>query len=396
MPTNVDAEIESWLALGLQRFGEGKCSEAVSHWFRVLDLDPEHSLAIERIRWVRELFHVEIQTDAWGSQSQMVLLADEAEDGAGMLPEIDIDLADWQTEGIENPATHTVEPGRQTALGSFEHTANVGDMIAGALRADKGAPSSAALFENMSEKARIDRQQSDRSSLVTSDGIVELSEHSAFTIALPTITQINAADAGGPAPIDLGWSNPWDASESPTEAVDLDLSPVLPNRIHEILSLYAGSGERVSARTGKGRARTARPLAAPDASLPGSLGEQVARLMAQAEHRFALGDFSGAEREIRALLQIKPDDEEALACLASIESMLLKMFESTLGDLRHAPKMVSSADEVIWLNLHQRAAFLLAQIDGSLTYEDLIAVSGLGRLETFRILSELVRARVIQ
>jgi DNA-binding IclR family transcriptional regulator len=47
------------------------------------------------------------------------------------------------------------------------------------------------------------------------------------------------------------------------------------------------------------------------------------------------------------------------------------------------------------MNLHHRAGFLLAQVDGLLSYEDLAAVSGMSRLETFRILAELKNQGVI-
>lgn len=394
LPTNVDAEIESWLALGLQRLGEGKCSEAVSHWYRVLDLEPEHALAIERIKWVRSFFHVEIQTDAWGSQSQMVLLQDEVEDDSGVLPDFDIDVGEWPNENsTQEDVSDAMLPVEE--IGLLGPIANVGDWIARALAVEKRDADASSILDDISAAARTSAEGRGRPTLFANDTTVELTEQSAFAISLPKITHILTPEAFGPAPVDLGWSNPWDAAIGLTEAIDLDLHPVLPNRIHEVLELHAENG---ADQQGGGRTaaalRTSR-LAGPDFAAHTSPEEQVTRLMAQAEHRFALGDFSGAETDIRSLLKHKPDDEEALACLASIESMLLKMFESTLGDLRHVPRLVSSGDEIIWMNLHQRAAFLLAQIDGSLTYEDLIAVSGLGRLETFRILAELVRARVI-
>src|SRR5207302_9531058 len=52
--------------------------------------------------------------------------------------------------------------------------------------------------------------------------------------------------------------------------------------------------------------------------------------------------------------------------------------------------------EIIWLNLDPRAGFVLAQIDGEVSFDDLYAICGLKRLDTARILSELLEQGVVQ
>jgi hypothetical protein len=49
----------------------------------------------------------------------------------------------------------------------------------------------------------------------------------------------------------------------------------------------------------------------------------------------------------------------------------------------------------MWLNLDHRAGFLLSQIDGTVDYENLFALSGLPRLDTARILAALLADGVI-
>ncbi|MEM1026103.1 MAG: hypothetical protein AAF627_12795 [Myxococcota bacterium] len=89
-------------------------------------------------------------------------------------------------------------------------------------------------------------------------------------------------------------------------------------------------------------------------------------------------------------------DEEARALVAEARSQLMKMFESKIGDFDRSPKVNVSEEEIIWLNLNHRAGFILSQIDGSVTFEDLVALSGMPRLDTVRILSELLQQRVIE
>src|SRR2546430_15841439 len=59
------------------------------------------------------------------------------------------------------------------------------------------------------------------------------------------------------------------------------------------------------------------------------------------------------------------------------------------------PRVALPPDEIIWLNLDPRAGFVLAQIDGSVSFEDLYAICGLRRLDTARILSQLLDEVVI-
>jgi hypothetical protein len=74
---------------------------------------------------------------------------------------------------------------------------------------------------------------------------------------------------------------------------------------------------------------------------------------------------------------------------------LTTMYESQLGDLAGVPVLAVKPDEIIWLNLDHRAGFVLAQIDGSVTFDDLFSVSGMSRMDTARILAQLIDEGVI-
>ncbi len=141
-----------------------------------------------------------------------------------------------------------------------------------------------------------------------------------------------------------------------------------------------------------------RPLvpeqAAPPVKAP-PLGE-VAGWMERARELFALGDFSGSLEMIERILRIDPTHAEARAYLRQNESTLVAMYESKLGPLTGVPRLAIHPEEVMWLNLDHRAGFLLAQIDGSVSYEDLFALSGLPRLDTARILAALLAEGVVR
>ena len=73
----------------------------------------------------------------------------------------------------------------------------------------------------------------------------------------------------------------------------------------------------------------------------------------------------------------------------------MRMLESKLGDLDRVPRLLIASEELIWLNLNHRAGFVLSQIDGAVTFDDLIALSGMSRLDTLKIIVELIHNKVI-
>jgi len=139
-----------------------------------------------------------------------------------------------------------------------------------------------------------------------------------------------------------------------------------------------------------------RPLV-PDAPVPATqpARKEVDVWMQAAKELFALGDFSGSLELIEKILQVDPDHGSARDYLRQNEATLIAMYESKLGPLGGVPRLAIKPEEVMWLNLDHRAGFLLAQIDGTVDYEALFALSGLPRLDTARILANLIADGVI-
>ena len=130
--------------------------------------------------------------------------------------------------------------------------------------------------------------------------------------------------------------------------------------------------------------------------MPVPAGEdELSTWMAGARELVALNDFSGALELLAKILSRKPQDDEAQRLQSLCEENLTQMYESKLGAMDRVPRVVLPPDEIIWLNLDPRAGFVLAQIDGAVTFEDLYAICGLHRLDTARILSQLLEEGVV-
>jgi len=124
--------------------------------------------------------------------------------------------------------------------------------------------------------------------------------------------------------------------------------------------------------------------------------DSFAMLMEGAEELFALGDFSGSLETVEKALEIKSDEPKALAFLTRIKETLLKMYESKLGGITKRPRVRVNPSEIMWLNIDHRAGFVLSQIDGMVSYDEVLALSGMSRFDTCRILATLLEEGVIE
>jgi hypothetical protein len=140
-----------------------------------------------------------------------------------------------------------------------------------------------------------------------------------------------------------------------------------------------------------------RPLVpeSPPAPAPPPGKTDVEVWMAAAKDLHALGDFSGSLELIEKILKVDAEHGEARDYLRHNEATLVAMYESKVGPLAAIPRLAIKPEEVMWLNLDHRAGFLLSQIDGTVDFDALFALSGLPRLDTARILATLIADGVI-
>lgn len=123
--------------------------------------------------------------------------------------------------------------------------------------------------------------------------------------------------------------------------------------------------------------------------------EQKRALIQGARDLLDLADHTGALELAEKLLEREPENPEARSIRERCQSVLLSMYESKIGRLDSRPKVAVRTDEIIWLNLDHRAGFLLAQVDGATTFEEIFSLSGMSRLETAKILVQLLNEKVI-
>lgn len=122
---------------------------------------------------------------------------------------------------------------------------------------------------------------------------------------------------------------------------------------------------------------------------------EAQQLLRRAQELQGLDDHSGAREVLLRAQALHAELPGLPEALTRSEAKLQTIYESKIGKLSQVPRVRLKDDEVIWLNLDHRAGFMLAQIDGTLSFEDLFSVSGMSRLDTARILAQLLEQRVI-
>jgi hypothetical protein len=111
--------------------------------------------------------------------------------------------------------------------------------------------------------------------------------------------------------------------------------------------------------------------------------------------RYAMGDFSGALVIAEGILAHNPDDLEAPRYVQSCRDVLTQMYSARLGSLDRVVAVAVPSDQIRWLTLDHRAGFLLSLIDGGLTVDQILDISGMPRLDALRIMYQLLDQRVI-
>ncbi len=122
---------------------------------------------------------------------------------------------------------------------------------------------------------------------------------------------------------------------------------------------------------------------------------ELSALLQRVSDLVSLGDPEGAMELIGRAQQSGADHPTLDSLRDQAEQRLQELFESRIGSTSAIPSMLLNADQLVDLRLDHRAGFVLSQIDGRLSFEDLFALSGMSRLDTTRILAQLLDQKII-
>jgi hypothetical protein len=136
-------------------------------------------------------------------------------------------------------------------------------------------------------------------------------------------------------------------------------------------------------------------------SIDPSLGDdaikaRVGWLINRARSEQDAGHFPMAVVAIDLALEQHPDSAVAQKLIHSNRDVLYDVYRSFLGNMHAIPSLAMAMDKIPLHELDHRAAFLLSRVDGVLTLEDVLDVSGMARLEAFRHLTRLILRGILE
>ena len=120
---------------------------------------------------------------------------------------------------------------------------------------------------------------------------------------------------------------------------------------------------------------------------------ELLRLVNDAADR---GDYRTACETAELASAADPEGLVAPVLLHRQRDLIYRVYEGHLGDLKAVPLVAIPLHEISAQNLDHRTGFLLSRIDGMLTFEDILDVAGMPRIEAYQILSALLRKGVIE
>ncbi len=129
-------------------------------------------------------------------------------------------------------------------------------------------------------------------------------------------------------------------------------------------------------------------------------GEEAARdrvlwLIEYAQAEYVGGDYQTAITAVDLALDQSPDSVLVQTIIQRYVDSLIEIYASYEGDPSAVPSLAMSPSEYGQRALDNRAAYLLSRVDGMLTIDDLMTVSGMPPLEAHRHLCNLLRQGIL-
>jgi len=123
-----------------------------------------------------------------------------------------------------------------------------------------------------------------------------------------------------------------------------------------------------------------------------SVGDQEVR---SALEHYKQGDLKAAFDMLERIAESEPERLDVQGYLVMIRSERAREWASEIGDQGHVLRRTRSMKELMEMNLRPDEGYLLSQIDGTLSIEELLSLSSMERVRTLEILARLLRDNLV-
>lgn len=116
---------------------------------------------------------------------------------------------------------------------------------------------------------------------------------------------------------------------------------------------------------------------------------RITTLLERSSEWSKAGELDRAVAGVDLALSEDPNSALAQKLIHRNRDTIMSVFQAFLGDLNRQPMLARPLHELATAPISPRAAFLLSRIDGSLSLDEILDVSGMPRLEAYRHLCQL-------
>jgi len=415
---------EAMVEQGLQLYSQGRLDEAIATWNDVVSQVPDHPRAREYIRYVEDNRTALEASFKLASASSEGLEARKDPEPAGPVESGATEEPDPAEPAVpdskaakERAAAEKVEPEAEPRTGGEED--GVQELLETVRLLDEGDPrktlplpglepvESTARMDVSKLKDNVDRTKAGQrpTPAVPSPAVHGREERSRRPTPLVLVPGEGTPVEGSfepqeKTPVAVGLPQPARVVSGQTEAREVEQEKPKKGKQQE-------KDEREEEKEGDAFSTEKTPVIVPPPDLfeegpsqatPTKLGdgdERVDSMLAGARQLNEQGTHEGSLWLCERVLSMDPENAEARELLEKNRSVLLEHSRKQIGDLTQIPVIQIPQHEIMWHKLDHRAGFLLSRIDGQLSFEDIIDVSGMGEFEASRILSQLLSLGVI-
>ncbi len=123
--------------------------------------------------------------------------------------------------------------------------------------------------------------------------------------------------------------------------------------------------------------------------------DRIATLLSEAQELVRVENYEGALELYQTAASLDTTRIELEGYVDLLRTRLVKIYRERIGDGRRVPKLLVPLDRITRFNLPAEAGFVLSLIDGRISFDELLSVSGMGPFEALRIFASLVDARIV-
>ncbi len=133
----------------------------------------------------------------------------------------------------------------------------------------------------------------------------------------------------------------------------------------------------------------------PDENRDDRVRRRISSLLDLASHAAQRGELHRAVTAIDLALSQDPESALGQKLIHRHRDAILHVLQQFLGDMSHRPKVAKPMHELNGTFIGPRAAFLVSRVDGDISYDELLDVSGMPRMEAYRYLCQLAMRGVL-